>query len=127
MAERVALRVGCAGGHAGRGSARHHAVATPVDLLVQPVPDLASGTASSSGSDGTGGFRVTALHVIHTPLQPPMLAAGLSTGGAAVAERRALEKELRVWLEAAHRPGVKTDVVDEGNAAARVLEHSASR
>jgi nucleotide-binding universal stress UspA family protein len=35
--------------------------------------------------------------------------------------------ELEAWLEPAHRVGIKTDaIVDDGNAAARILEHASS-
>jgi nucleotide-binding universal stress UspA family protein len=73
---------------------------------------------------------ITALHVMHAPLfpPPPMLMAGFAESAApAVPNHQAREEELRAWLEPAHRVGVKTDViVDEGNAAARILEQASS-
>jgi nucleotide-binding universal stress UspA family protein len=75
--------------------------------------------------------RITALHVIHVPLfpQPPILAAGFAEAttpsGSNYRER---EPELRAWLEQAHRAGIKAEaLVDEGNAAHRILEQARSR
>ena len=74
--------------------------------------------------------RITALRVIHVPLfpPPPMLVAGFADATApAVPNHQAREEELQAWLEPAHRVGVKTDViVDEGNAATRILEQASS-
>ncbi len=71
--------------------------------------------------------EITALHVIHIPPfpQPPILFAEAGKSVVATASERQLrEEELRAWLEPAHRAGVKTDViVEEGNVAARIVEH----
>lgn len=75
--------------------------------------------------------QITALHVIHVPLfpQPPILFADVANSAMPTQlERQSREEELRAWLEPAHRAGVKTDVlVDEGNAATRIVEHAQSR
>jgi nucleotide-binding universal stress UspA family protein len=72
--------------------------------------------------------RITALHVIHAPLfpQPPIFVAGLAEETApAVPNHKEREEELEAWLEPAHQAGIKTDaVIDDGNAAARILEHA---
>ena len=74
--------------------------------------------------------RITALHVIQAPLfpQPPILAAALAEATApAMPNHKAREEELGAWLAPAHQVGIKTDaIVDDGNAAARILEHASS-
>ena len=74
--------------------------------------------------------RITALHVIHAPIfpPPPMLVAGFAEATVpAVPNHQAREEEVRAWLEPARRVGVKTDViVDEGNAATRIVEQAKS-
>jgi nucleotide-binding universal stress UspA family protein len=73
---------------------------------------------------------ITALHVTYVPLfpQPPILVAGFAEAAPpAVPNHKAREEELEAWLEPAHRVGIKTDaIVDDGNAAARILEHAIS-
>jgi nucleotide-binding universal stress UspA family protein len=73
---------------------------------------------------------ITALHVIQAPLfpQPPIFVAGFAEATAPAApNHKAREEELEAWLEPAHRVGIKTDaIVDDGNAAARILEHASS-
>ena len=74
--------------------------------------------------------RITALHVLHVPLfpHPPILAAGFADATTPAVNYQAREEELRVWLEPAHRAGIKTEaVVDEGNTARQILEHARSR
>jgi nucleotide-binding universal stress UspA family protein len=74
--------------------------------------------------------RITALHVVHAPLfpQPPILVAGFAEAKApAVPNHKACEEEMEAWLEPAHRVGLKTDaIVDDGNAAVRILERASS-
>ena len=74
--------------------------------------------------------ELTALHVIYLAFlpQPPILFAEFPKAGRpSEAERQAEEGELRAWLEPATRAGVKTDVlIDEGNAAPRILDRAAS-
>src|SRR5581483_2190531 len=76
--------------------------------------------------------RLTALHVMHTPLfpAPPIFVAGFADAptAPAVPDRRAREDELRAWLEPARQAGLETDVlVVEGNTAARILEQASAR
>lgn len=73
--------------------------------------------------------RLTAIHVLAPPFpQPPILFAEFPTATPTVADRRACEEELQIWLEPARRAGVTTDViVAEGNAAPRILEHASAR
>jgi nucleotide-binding universal stress UspA family protein len=74
--------------------------------------------------------RMTALHIIQAPLfpQPPIFVAGFAEATApAVPNHKAREEELKAWLEPAHRASIKTDaIVEDGNAAARILEHATS-
>jgi nucleotide-binding universal stress UspA family protein len=74
--------------------------------------------------------EITALHVIHAPLfaQPPILVAGFADAMAAsMPNHKAREEELRAWLEPAHQVGIKTAaIVEDGNAAARILVHASS-
>jgi CPA2 family monovalent cation:H+ antiporter-2 len=78
------------------------------------------------------GSRVTALHVIHLPviLEPSLLVAGLSDSSPipVSVNDREREEDLRAWLEPAQRAGIKTDVlVDQGNAARKIVEHADAR
>jgi nucleotide-binding universal stress UspA family protein len=73
---------------------------------------------------------ITALHVMYlmVPPQPPVLSTEFSKAALPTEEERQnLAAELRDWLKPANRAGVKTDVlIDEGNAATRILERAAS-
>lgn len=75
--------------------------------------------------------QVTALHVIHAPLIPPLPILGAVTTETVLAptweRQRQAEEELRAWLEP-RRPTVKTDVaVAEGHPAAVILDNAKSR
>ena len=71
--------------------------------------------------------RITALHVIHVPLVPEPPPSILATGPTAVVTTtyEVCQEDVRVWVETAHRAGIKTEVsVDVGNVARKILEHA---
>lgn len=104
-----------------------HRVLCPIDFSDASRHALAHAVAIASWY----GSEVTALHVVPGPLvpQPPILGAAFADGASVgVPDRTAREDTLRAWLEPARRAGVKADVlVDEGNAAGRILEHARLR
>ena len=73
--------------------------------------------------------RLTALHVLEPPFpQPPILFAQFPSTVPSAVDRRACAGELTAWLEPAIRAGVATDaLVEEGVAAARILEQASVR
>ena len=78
------------------------------------------------------GSQITVLHVgnpmIVLAVTPPVLFAEPSPGVlAGKTSRQELEEHLGEWLAPAKSAGLQTDaIVDEGNPAARILEHATS-
>lgn len=76
--------------------------------------------------------QVTLLHVIQKPLvmQPPIIGAvaAEAVGGTMVERRAQAAEELQRWLAPLREANIKADVVlDEGNAAGKILDFTASR